>query len=241
MACSPMLLLSSICCSSFLLNTVKLTNVAFAQRSCPYAHYARLPTGSVKALHEAAARLPRPAANGRPAAREGRSPEGVDREQQRRQPAPKRQHPARAASLAVRARWEAQAQRAKQLQAEAEVQALGQPSPQPPEQSPGPSAKEQPAATGLQTAGQSEGQHTNKTPPHSSRPAPETAAAKTADASEVARVPGSVGAQPAAQQRGSQVPLQDGQESASLVMPVGNGGKAEYSHQPTATPTEPAQ
>ncbi len=156
---------------------VKLTNIAFAQRSCPYAHYARLPAASVKALHEAAARLPRPAANGRPVPREGRSPEGADREQ-RRQPAPKRQHPARAASLAVRARWEAQAQRAKQLQAQAEVQALGQPSSQPTEWPPGPPAKEHPAAKVREAAGQSDGPHNPQTPPHSSRPAPETAAGK---------------------------------------------------------------
>ena len=194
----------------------------------------------MKALHEAAARLPKPPVNGRAVGREGRSPEGVDREQ-RRQPAPKRQHPARAASLAVRARWEAQAQRAKQLQSQAEGQEPGQASLQPVEQLPVPLAKEPPAATGPQGTGPSDGPSKTQTLPHSSWRTLETVAVRRADVSEFTRVPAATVVHSGAQQRGSQAPpQQDGQPSSTLVTP-GNVGNAERGHEPRAAPTASAQ
>ena len=206
------------------------------QGSRAYAHYARLPAASVKALHEAAARLPKPPPNGRPIAREGRSPEGVDREQ-RRQPAPKRQHPARAASLAVRARWEAQAQRAKQLQAEAEGRPPLQAAPKSAEQPPVPLTNDQPVAPGLQGTGPSDGPSNTQTLLQTSRPTLQTAAVRSAAPAQAASNPNSAVVQPGAQQRVSQVPpQQDGLQSSTISV-----GQAANSPEARAAPTAPAQ
>ena len=225
-----------------------LTGGVAAQRSCPYAHYARLPPASLKALHEAAARLPKPFANGRVHGREDSRPAHLPDSERQRQHPQKRQHPARAASMAVRARWEAQAQRAKQLQGEsAAEQVPGQDSPLAAAQPPG-SAKAEPPGPApgpepLQPSAGAPGNTFRAIPAPATQLSPvEAAAVKQSGPGSSVLHAGPSAAEPGREQRGPQPQvLQSGRTNLPPTPMAGltTGAEPDITEQPAMAEQQP--